>query len=318
MFNRGVDALLQALPSLPNLSIEQVRRLLTGAWLEATDVRSQNAQQTNSVSASDLRRLATALEIHAILPLDTETATVRACAFVAAEALTIANEVAPLEAQEEQFWLFGSTRRFERVEAGLLYLIAGYDANAALTLSGVSESTLVTTDLEAQIAEWALTRIRAPLTLSPVPEGESAPDPPPDGSLRTLVRHEIWRRIGSYTAEHVRWLTFDAVEDPQAGAALRALVNQLGESSLQSVPPAQHADLHHLTLLLGLDAPMSLLDRWQSSSPTTQSFSIRPRTLRGRSTRPSSSGKRTHPRISEALLMVSYRRHFKETSASRL
>lgn len=77
MFNRGVEALLRALPSLSDLSIEQVRRLLTLAWLEATDVGSQNTQQTNGASASDLRRLATALEVHAILPLSTGTTGVR-------------------------------------------------------------------------------------------------------------------------------------------------------------------------------------------------------------------------------------------------
>jgi hypothetical protein len=34
MFNRGIDALLGALPALPNLSPAQVRRLLTTAWIE--------------------------------------------------------------------------------------------------------------------------------------------------------------------------------------------------------------------------------------------------------------------------------------------
>src|SRR5262249_52662117 len=122
MFNRGVNALLEALPSLSNLSRDRVRRLLTLAWLEATDLRLDNTEQGDGIDFSrDLRRLATALEVHAILPVEIALATVQACAFVAAEALTIANELASHEARDQLSWIFGSVPRFERVEAGLLY-----------------------------------------------------------------------------------------------------------------------------------------------------------------------------------------------------
>ena len=39
----------------------------------------------------------------------------------------------PSEVGEAETWTLGSVQRFERVEEALLYLIAGYDANAALT-----------------------------------------------------------------------------------------------------------------------------------------------------------------------------------------
>ncbi|MGH4019450.1 MAG: DEAD/DEAH box helicase [Pseudonocardiaceae bacterium] len=253
MFNRGVDELLEALPSLSGLPTEQIRRLLTRAWLEATDLQSGASEpEADTQLPSDLRRLATALEIHAVLPLDIGSATVRACAFVAAEALMIAHELAPLEAREQQFWMFGSTRRFEQVESGLLYLIAGYDANAALTVGGFGETNHIA-DPEGQIAEWVLIKIRALLRLVPIADDEH-PQPPPapgtDAPLRSIVRHEIWRQIGSHISDHVRWLTFEAPTNPQAGVALQALADQLERRPDELSAPAQHADLHHLALLL--------------------------------------------------------------------
>ncbi|MGH8078562.1 MAG: hypothetical protein ACREPE_14735, partial [Lysobacter sp.] len=245
MFNRGVAALLEALPSLSGLPIEQIRRLLTRAWMEATDLRSETSEPEDDTRLpGELRRLATALEVHAILPLDVETVTIRACAFVAAEALMIAHELAPLEAREQQFWIFGSTRRFEQVEAGLLYLIAGYDANAALTVGNLGETNHVT-DPETPIAEWVLAKIRALLMLTSTPDDDPPAATRTDAPLRSIVRHEIWRRIGSHVSDHVRWLTFETPTSLQAAAALRALADQL-EQRPDSLPaPAQHADLHH-------------------------------------------------------------------------
>lgn len=48
----------------------------------------------------------------------------------------------------------------------------------------------------------------------------------------------------------MRWLTFDSRDDPQAGAALRELADQLERRSQQLASSTQHADLHHLALLL--------------------------------------------------------------------
>lgn len=261
MFNRGIDAVLEALPALPNLSPAEIRRLLTAAWIETTDLRGRGSgpavdpdaggQTGGADLVGDLRRLATALEVHAILPSDVERPTVRACAFVAAESLAIAADLAPGGGLEESPWLFGSTRRFERVESGLLYLIAGYDANAALTVSGLpAPEQAVSDDPETPIAEWTFTWIRALLTLSRIASDDGAPAQPAGASLRTTVRHELWRRIGAYVEGHVRWLTFDSQDAPQAGAALRELADQLERRSQQLASSTRHADLHHLALLI--------------------------------------------------------------------
>jgi hypothetical protein len=267
MFNRGIDALLEALPSLSNLPTAQIRRLLTSAWIETTDLLGEDVGSDDDVDTTsqsggtdlvgDLRRLATAVEVHAILSVDIERPTVQACAFVAAEALAIADDLAPDDELAQLPWLFGSTRRFERVESGLLYLIAGYDSNATLAVIDLAASeqpgsndTDGRDDAEAAVAEWAFKIIRALLTLSRIADDEPSPVQPPGSSLRNAVRHELWRRIGVYVREHVRWLTFDRQDDPQAGIALRELADQLELRSQQFASSAQHADLHHLALLL--------------------------------------------------------------------
>ena len=253
--------MLEALPSLSNLTTAQIRRLLTSAWIETTDLRDEDRQpdedadtssQTGSVDlVGDLRRLATALELHAILPVDVERPTVQACAFVAAEAMAIADDLAPDDGLAQLPWLFGSERTFERVESGLLYLIAGYDSNAALTVSDLAASERARgDDPEAAIAEWTFTRILALLRLSRIDDGEPSPEWLSGSSLRTAVRHELWRRIGTHVEEHVRWLTVDRQDDPQAATALRELADRLELRSQQFASSAQHADLHHLALLL--------------------------------------------------------------------
>lgn len=252
MFNRGIDALLEGLPDLPGLSTAQVRRLLTQAWLEATDLQSTtplaNARTQRSIQ---LRRLASALEIHAIITMEIERSVLRACAFVAAEALQIADEKYPLEIQDQQFYLFGSVRQFERVEAGLLYLIAGYDANAALSVRRFRRLSELPHDPESPVAQWALSQILTLLSATNTSITEFTLEPPTDASLRSLVRYELWRRIGTHVADHVQWLRFDLRSDPDAGAALRSLAERL-EVGVDARPAAvaHHADLHHLALVL--------------------------------------------------------------------
>ncbi|GIE75063.1 hypothetical protein Aph02nite_10130 [Actinoplanes philippinensis] len=257
MFNRGIDALLAALPTIAGLDAGQIRRMLTAAWLDATAPRL-GADNATTVPIETLRRLATALEVHAVLPDQTAPAMIRACAFVAAEALTIAHDRAATDTTTAsvdndggvQFWLFGTVRTFERVECALLYLIAGYDANAALTVTDISGEDLEDGSGEGPIVLWAVQRILQLCRLAP-----AASDDPPTlatqlPSARLRVRHELWRRIGVHVTEHLGWLMFRGEADPGAGNALRALAGRLEDRDQVPPRPAAHADLYHLLLLL--------------------------------------------------------------------
>lgn len=58
MFNRGVNELLSALPLLTDLSLPGLRRMLTRAWLEATDRRQLGGPGVGAEAAErDMRRL---------------------------------------------------------------------------------------------------------------------------------------------------------------------------------------------------------------------------------------------------------------------
>ncbi|MEU4238618.1 DEAD/DEAH box helicase [Actinoplanes sp. NPDC026619] len=256
MFNRGIDGLLAALPEVADLDVDSIRRLLTAAWLETTTPRFGD-QQSTGASVEMLRRMATALELHAILPLAADRSTVRACAFVAAEALTIAHELLPAgpsgvpePAEAGQSWMLGSVRTFERVEAALLYLVAGYDANAALTVADLGINAFDDATEDGPVVAWAANRILALCRVS-VFNDEGVPasaDQAP--TLHLAVRRELWRRIGLHVGGHLDWLTFGPAPDAEAGAALRALAEQLENRQNGTPRPAGHADLHHLLLLL--------------------------------------------------------------------
>ncbi len=250
MFNRGIDALLQALPTISGLTVAEIRRLLTRAWLETAGPRLGADTQENAAVPGDLRRLATALELHAIVPANTPVSTIRACAFVAGEALMIAQQLAPLPDRQGMYPIFGRVGRFEHIEAGLLYLIAGYDANAALAADDLSDSPAPQDLPDGPIAEWALERIVNLLRLRRAVDAVVSPPVADGASLRTTVRHEIWRRIGVHVSDQIDWLTFGSGIDPNAGAALRALADQLEQRPGGPAGPATHADLHHLLLLL--------------------------------------------------------------------
>lgn len=250
MFNSGIDALLQALPTISGLTVAEIRRLLTRAWLETTDGRLGVDGQRTTTMPADLRRLATALELQAIVPLDVALSTVRACAFVAAEALMIAEQLAPLPDRQSGHQIFGRVGRFEHIEAGLLYLIAGYDANAALAAGDLGDRPPEQDVPDGPIAEWALDRIVNLLRLRTTVDAAAAPQVTDGASLRRTVRHEIWRRIGVHVSDHLDWLTFTSGTDPNTGAALRELAGQLEPGTGGVAGPAVHADLHHLLLLL--------------------------------------------------------------------
>ncbi len=249
MYNRGLEALFAALPTLQNLPPAALRRLLTGAWLEAVDHRDLGGPAAGTDEIARLRRLASALAVRILLVAGLPADERRACAFVAAECLGVAREMTITPADPEP-WAFGSVRRFELVEEALLYLIAGYDANAALTVASVDGVELAAPDYaERLISEWTLKRLRALLNLQLAVPGDAPPPPEGDG-LRDRVRHELWRRIGAAAAGHVAWLKLRRADDPHGRDVFLGLVRELERQADGSPGLAAHPDLHHLCLLL--------------------------------------------------------------------
>jgi DEAD/DEAH box helicase/Helicase conserved C-terminal domain len=248
MYNRGVDQLLASLPQIEGIDGDAVKRLLTSAWVDALEVRDQDSPSPDGAE-TPLRRLATALELHAVLPNQIELEMLRACAFVAAEALSVAAEVQPMTDALAQPWLFGDTARYERIETGLLYLIAGYDANAALCARALRDNEVTTEPTGAAAAEdWTLRAVLA--LLSGARADDSAePELADNTTVSVAARHEVLLRIGRAVRRHLRWLRMDEPENTSL-ADLTAVAADLS-AGLDGEPAAvAHPDLYHLVLLL--------------------------------------------------------------------
>ncbi|MER5600202.1 DEAD/DEAH box helicase [Streptomyces sp. NPDC002265] len=208
------------------------------------------APEEHQRDLNDLRKLATALEAHAILNDELPRDVRRSCAFVAAEALSIVAEADAESYELRNVWLFGSQARYTIVETALLYLIAGYDSNAALTEQGIGDE-LVPTSIMSLAEEWVLQQVRSLLTLSspsadefPILELQSL-------ALSDRARANILLIIGKTVRDHVLWLTYgESVGNDSE--ELHQLLYRMEHDSDGRPTSASHIDLHHLLLLLTL------------------------------------------------------------------
>lgn len=233
MFNTGVRELLQALPELQGLEEAAVYRLLSAAWLEIVERGELDAPEIGSAPrGTDLRRLAMALQVDAVLREDMTSAIGKASAFVAAEALEIAKELDGLDGDAE----------FEQVTIALLYLIAGYDANAAVAVRSL--------EIDAgrgPSERYALGSIVALLGGHELPTLEG--DEEDGGLLYERVEVALMRRIGEIVASFATWLRDPKVVTGSDIEELRELADQLRLSE-QDVPVGAHARAQHFARVL--------------------------------------------------------------------
>jgi hypothetical protein len=237
MYGRGVEELLDALPSLDGLDTDRVRRLLTRAWLDVAQTRELDADRSDATATiAQLRRLALALQVHAVLSPDLPAATQRASSFVAAESLDIVRELLSLDAEAD------SADAFEQVLTGVLYLIAGYDANAAVAVRNIVIGTDLPT-VDRYAVEQTLAFLRGG---SPV---DRPPEPTAMPYLHERVRAALLLRIGDLVGSFDQWLRTPDRAPVGEAAALLALADDLRVEA-DEVPVADHGDLQHLARVL--------------------------------------------------------------------
>ncbi|WP_406516537.1 DEAD/DEAH box helicase [Streptomyces sp. NBC_00134] len=268
MFNRGIDELLQELPRIGEFDGSDIRRMLTRAWVDIMEWR--DLAPTPGVGSRErlgvpdspfitagwtspraaLRRLATALEVHAVLVPGLATVTVQACAFVAAEALSICNEQPDQGVSLNSVSPLGSARRYEHLEAGLLYRIAGYDANAARCGDEIGELD-TPIDAESPASEWAMGTFRELLVAQVSPDLPDAPPAPsPSEHLDARVRHALWRKMGEAARRHTQWLTHQTGAVRTAVEEIRTLISLLHPDPDGWGGQVIHPDIHHIAVLL--------------------------------------------------------------------
>jgi DEAD/DEAH box helicase/Helicase conserved C-terminal domain len=238
MYGRGIEELLNALPSLDGLDDDNVRRLLSRAWLDVAETRELGAQLENFAdSIGQLRRLATALQIHAVIVPGLTTDTVRACSFVAAEALDIARELVAL----------GQTgdvpTAHERILVGLLYLIAGYDANAAVAVR--------TVQVEAHLPAAERFALGSILILLRGGRSLGRPADADESYLHEQVRSVLLLRIGDLVKAFTLWLRDPARTAADEAGQLLQLADALRITE-DDISVSAHADVQHLARVTSL------------------------------------------------------------------
>jgi len=235
MFNEGVRQLLRSLPQLGGLDDSTVYRLLSGAWLEVVERGELDAPEMGTdPSGAELRRLAMALQVDAILREDMNSQIAKASAFVAAEALEIAKELEGLDGDPE----------FEQVLIALLYFIAGYDANASVAVRSLQ------IDLEREpSARYALHSVIALLSGDPLPQFEGEEDE--SALLHERIEAALMQRIGEIVSGFATWL-----RDPEVttGSETEELLTLAEELRLNEgdVPIGAHAQIQHFARVLAV------------------------------------------------------------------
>jgi ATP-dependent RNA helicase DOB1 len=247
MFGPGSAELFARLPNLPGLSADDAKRLLSAAYLDALTAGAE-AQRTSGPARADvvsfLRRAAAALESAAVFDTELSPETRSAAAFVAAEALSSIAEVLPLpDAADARLGNIG----FDvRVEAGLLYLIAGFDPNAG-TITRALERSSPEHGSESDQREWVADLLVALCKLKP---GSTRPSARPElaRAHSTEVRKAILHELGSCIAQYLVYLQTGGESTLEAiFSRLNRLIKAL---SSRAAHAGSLADVYHWSRLV--------------------------------------------------------------------
>ncbi|MGD9684058.1 MAG: hypothetical protein AB7W16_23050, partial [Candidatus Obscuribacterales bacterium] len=142
MFISGTGAVFEKLPDLKDLRASDARRNLSTAYIDAftASIAAQRSTgESREVYEQYLRRLANSLESHAVFDGDVVKETRLASAFVAAESLMLLLDLR-IEVALGDFSL-SNPFVFDALEASLLYVSCGYDANAAVVVQRLLKRT---------------------------------------------------------------------------------------------------------------------------------------------------------------------------------
>jgi hypothetical protein len=269
VFSPGTRALFEQLPSLPNLHADEARRLLSTMYLEVLVRRGEFERKTDIDGLqvrNYLRRLTNALESYSIFDDATSEELRRGSAFVAAESLSLFVQ-AVREENTANTHSISDPICYATIEAALLFLVAGFDANAA-TLVGQLHVITPTSDATPQQnhESWLLNVLvcLTKLDRSALPEAPPLPDDSIPMSMRASIA--LTRKFGSAVADFLAWL---CIEDDQGfDSALRSL-NDISDL-LAREKAWQHAPIYHLSRIVAV-CIRSLSPRALRNAPRVES-----------------------------------------------
>lgn len=287
MFDTFSFSLFNNLPNLPDINVEECRRLLSKSYLLAVKKRLDLVQMNfNSVNLEELseeeldliedvidenpdglfkeiyielRKFGDALESSAIFDnLDSDEIR-KSASFVAAEALSLLSTLLrgenELDSTDEL--MFSNEVVYTRIEAAMLYLIAGYDANAQTEINEVL-SHLKTFDPEQinddvlKVEFWAMNNIINLCTnklwnierIKPqlFSKGQSY-------SLKSLIRenkYQMYSLLGEAIINFIDWLTGDNSKGLEKSLSYLKRINESSYKNKNALYP----ELFHLSKVL--------------------------------------------------------------------
>ncbi|MGG1596417.1 DEAD/DEAH box helicase [Paenibacillus naphthalenovorans] len=287
MFDKYSADLFRELPKLPDLDPENCRRILTTAYLmvldrkhfnfeEVTDSGNEGNDQVDPEEnteppseqelkeqqiTSELRRLGDALESAAVFDDEVSRNIKVASAFVAAESFSLLARYYErrIKVSYANSILLLNDPIYTRIESALLYLIAGYDANASTEVAGIDEYSdgdyLDTVDDPlVRAANWTLDKIISLCkgTVWPI-DHYNCPYTYElkDGTLKLqdIVRKnmfQMYSMIGEAVAYYLGWLAGESDGGFERSENLLEKVVQA--SSIQT--NALYPNIYHLAKLL--------------------------------------------------------------------
>lgn len=272
MFDQETIQLLSALPAIRELSGASARARLTQAYLEIVRLRVSGVTNIAELpqSLDEVRQMANGLELFCLIQFAREgelQESGRAAAFVAAQSLELLGEL-PQEENPTPRHILADPQTATLVESGLLYLIAGYYANAATirrklpTIPVPMQAPTSYADLRQNAASNTLGLLDGLIGLDVNVTGQYNPVWPAEiandfskapSDLSASAEGQLLRQIGLATAEYLDYL---AGQRNNAEAAVSRMTSLLArftqamqpESLIQ--PPAESFLPYHLASLL--------------------------------------------------------------------
>ena len=271
MFDLFSRDLFEVLPDLPGLTPNDARRALSRAYVAVVNIRTGESIDADALSETVdfVRRLADTIEFYAVLADGVEPAVRRAGAFIAAESLALLADLYDHESQDEmQECRFRHNRIFVRIESGILYMIAGYDANAASVVARIPAMEGMTRSTGERSGEWALEAIIrfCRFNLNPLPERVCPIPFEVSANLNTLALEDdtvgrLYGSLGEAVSCFMGWLAGDYPEGVEtADQKLNGLVATLAVTPRGPDEPLMGAGgdfnrISHLAILLKVCLP---------------------------------------------------------------
>ncbi len=262
MFDKHARNVIDAIADIPGLEKADARRTLSWAYseivrmrIDATPAGDEAVKRADMIAS--LKGLAGALESASVFDnahgVQASQATKEASAFVAAEALSLLSQL--VTGQGGGSDPIASEATYVAIEAALLFLIGGYDANAASVAKGAALSSRNGPNEVAAEGHALATSI---LRLCQGNVGRDGHEEGTAGTPRTQpvliatllddVRRLSYRTLRSAVDRYRAWL---AGQDDQGADASAAACRRVRDATRKA--PRQFvdlADVHHLAALL--------------------------------------------------------------------